>query len=246
MKSPRTAVLVLVAGLLLPWAAPAQDDLRQGLVALNRNDLVHAREFLEKAAKLDPRSAVVWVALAQTYLKSGQKDMAAKAAGRAEQFGTDTPPVQHALALFYAGTGDLARAAGWERRFAATPGAGAQAAANAAALSLEAGQPEQAVKWAEAALRGGDTPEAHHVLGKAYQAAGRPDSALPELRRAFEGAPAQEVFLSDFRAGPSLRTGTSRRPWLYWRRATASFPRTRRSRSPMAWPVTLSAGPRMP
>ncbi len=198
MKSPRTAVLVLVAGLLLPWAAPAQDDLRQGLVALNRNDLVHAREFLEKAAKLDPRSAVVWVALAQTYLKSGQKDMAAKAAGRAEQFGTDTPPVQHALALFYAGTGDLARAAGWERRFAATPGAGAQAAANAAALSLEAGQPEQAVKWAEAALRGGDTPEAHHVLGKAYQAAGRPDSALPELRRAFEGAPAQEVFLSDF------------------------------------------------
>ena len=109
MKSPRTAVLVLVAGLLLPWAAPAQDDLRQGLVALNRNDLVHAREFLEKAAKLDPRSAVVWVALAQTYLKSGQKDMAAKAGGRAEQFGTDTPPVQHALALFYAGTGDLAQ-----------------------------------------------------------------------------------------------------------------------------------------
>jgi tetratricopeptide (TPR) repeat protein len=198
MRSPRTAVLALVAGLLLPWAAPAQDDLRQGLVALDRNDLVHAREFLERAAKLDPRSAVVWVALAQTYLKSGQRDMAVEAAGRAEQFGTDTPAVQHALALFYAGTGDLARAAGWERRFAATPGAGAQAAANAAALSLEAGQPEQAVKWAEAALRGGDTAEAHHLLGKAYQAAGRPDSALPELRRAFERAPAQEVLLSDF------------------------------------------------
>ena len=201
MRCPRTAVAALVAWLLLAWAGPAQqpaqDDLRQGLVALNQNDLVHAREFLERAAKLNPGSAVVWVALAQTYLKSGQKDMAVQAAGHAEQYGADTPPIQHALALFYAGTGDLPRAAGWERRFAATPGAGAQAAASAAALSLEAGQPEEAVKWAEAALRGADTPEAHHVLGKAYQAAGRPDSALPELRRAFEGAPAQEVFLSD-------------------------------------------------
>ncbi len=202
MKCHRTAVPAVVAWLLLPLAGPAQlpaqDDLRQGLVALNNNDLVHAREFLESAAKQDPRSALVWVALAQTYLKSGQKDMAVQAAGRAEQFGADTPPIQHALALFYAGTGDLARAAEWERRFAATPGAGAQAATDAAALSLEAGQPEEAVKWAEAALRGGDTPEAHHLVGKAYQAAGRPDSALPELRRAFERAPAQEVFLSDF------------------------------------------------
>jgi tetratricopeptide (TPR) repeat protein len=202
MRCHGTAVLAVAAWLLWPLAGPAQpaaqDDLRQGLVALNQNDLVHARESLERAAKLDPRSAVVWVALAQTYLKSGQKDLAAKAAGNAEQFGADAPPVQHALALFYAGTGDLARAAEWERRFAATPGAGVQAAASAAALSLEAGQPVEAMKWAEAALRGGDTPEAHHVLGKAYQAAGRPDSALPELRRAFERAPAQEVFLSDF------------------------------------------------
>jgi len=202
MKCHRTAVLAVVAWLLLPLAGPAQppaqDNLRQGLVALTKNDLVHAREFLERAVKLDPRSAVAWVALAQTYLKSGQRDMAAKAAGNAEQFGANTPPVQHALALFCAGTGDLARAAEWERRFAATPGAGAQAAANAATLSLEAGQPEEAVKWAGTALRGADTPGAHHLLGKAYQAAGRPDSALPELRRAFEQAPAQEVFLSDF------------------------------------------------
>ena len=161
MKCPRTAAPAVVAWLLLPLVGPAQpptqDDLRQGLVALNKNDLVHAREFLEKAAKLYPQSAVVWVALAQTYLKSGQKDMAVQAAGRAEQFGANTPPVQHALALFYAGTGDFAKAAEWERRFAATPGAGAKAAANAAALSLEAGQPEEAVKWAEAALRSGDT-----------------------------------------------------------------------------------------
>jgi tetratricopeptide (TPR) repeat protein len=202
MKRHRTAVLAVVAWLLLPLAGlaqpSAQDDLRQGLVALNQNDLVHAREFLEKAAKADPRGAVAWVALAQTYMKSGQKDMAVEAAGRAEEFGAEMPPVQHALAMLYAGAGDMAKAAEWERRFAAAPGAGAQTAASAAALSLEAGQAAEAVKWAEAAVRGADNPDAHHLLGKAYQAAGRPQSALPELRRAVEGAPGEEVFLSDF------------------------------------------------
>jgi tetratricopeptide (TPR) repeat protein len=103
--------LALVAWLFWSFAAPAQpspqDDLRQGLTSLNQNDLVHARELLERAAKADPRSAVVWVALAQTYLKSGQKDMALQAAGRAEQFGGDAPVVQHSLALFYAGYGQV-------------------------------------------------------------------------------------------------------------------------------------------
>ncbi len=202
MRRFRIALLGVLACLLLPLAGPAQpqaqDDLRQGLAALSRNDLVHARECLERASQADPRNAVVWIALAQTYLKSGQKDMAARAAGRAEQFGASTPPVQHALALYYAGTGEFAKAAEWERRFAASPGAGAQAVSSAAVLSLDAGQADEAVKWAQAALRGSDSPEMHHLLGQAYQAAGRPDSALPELRRAFELAPAQEVFLSDY------------------------------------------------
>jgi tetratricopeptide (TPR) repeat protein len=194
------AAMAAVAGLLAAqpnaqFSSP--DDLRKGLAALNKNDLGHAREFLERAAKLDPRSALTAVALAQTYLRTGQKKLAAESAGRAEQLGAEIPSIQHALALFYSGTGDLAKAAEWERRFAATPGAGAQAAANAAALSLNAGQPAEAVKWAETAAQTLDTPEVHHLLGKAYQAAGRPDSALPELRRAFEREPGQEAFLSD-------------------------------------------------
>ena len=250
MRRFRIALLGVLACLLLPLAGPAQpqtqDDLRQGLAALSRNDLVHARECLERASQADPRNAVVWIALAQTYLKSGQKDMAARAAGRAEQFGASTPPVQHALALYYAGTGEFAKAAEWERRFAASPGAGAQAVSSAAVLSLDAGQADEAVKWAEAALRGADSPETHHLLGKAYQAAGRPDSALPELRRAFEWRTGARGLPVGLWAGPSQGTGTSRRPWLYWRRANASFQRTRRSCSPMAWPVTPSAGRRMP
>lgn len=202
MSLHRRSAFALVAWMLWCCAAPAQPsgdaDLRQGLIALGKSDLAGARKFLESAAKLEPRSGMVWVALAQTYLRSGQKDAAAQAAGRAEQFGGEIPSIQHALALFYAGIGDSPRAADWERRYAATPGTGAEAAASAAALSLNAGQPQEAVKWAQAALRRQDTPELRHLLGMAYQAAGKLDAALPELRMAAKAAPTEELFVSDY------------------------------------------------
>ncbi len=202
MSCHRRIVLALLTWLLWCCAAPAQPsgdaDLRQGLIALGKGDLAGARKFLESAAKLEPRSGVVWVALAQTYLRSGQKDAAAQAAGRAEEFGGDIPSVQHALALFYGGMGDSPRAADWERRYASAPGAGMEAAASAAALSLNSGQPQEAVKWAQTALGRQDTPEMRHLLGISYQAAGKLDAALPELRIAAKAAPAQELFVSDY------------------------------------------------
>jgi len=95
--------------LFWPFAALAQpssqEDLRQGLTALNNNDLVRAREFLERASQADPRNPIVWLGLAQTYLKSGQEDLAVQAAGRADEFGAGAAPVEHALALFYSGYG---------------------------------------------------------------------------------------------------------------------------------------------
>jgi tetratricopeptide (TPR) repeat protein len=111
-------LLSIPAAIGMPQSA-VDADLRAGLLALDRNDLVHACEFLERAVKQDPRSAVGWVALAQSYLRSGRRDGAMAAASNAEQFGADTPAIEHALALFYAGTGDPARAAGWELRLAA-------------------------------------------------------------------------------------------------------------------------------
>jgi Flp pilus assembly protein TadD len=108
--------------LLLLLQAP-QDDLRQGLAALNRNDIAHARESLEKAAKAEPANGVVWAALAHTYLRAGEKDAALECAARAGQFGAQIPLVQHSLALFYDGTGDPKNAAAWETRYIATPAA---------------------------------------------------------------------------------------------------------------------------
>ena len=111
-------LLWIPAAIGMPQSA-VDADLRAGLLALDRNDLVHACEFLERAVKQDPRSAVGWVALAQSYWRGGRRDAAMAAASNAEQFGADTPAVEHALALFYVGTGDPARAAGWELRLAA-------------------------------------------------------------------------------------------------------------------------------
>ena len=210
-RQNRTSALAFAAWLLsvpaaigMPQSA-VDADLHAGLQALNRNDLAHACEFLERAVKQDPRSAVGWVALAQSYLRSGRRDDAMAAVKNAEQFGGDAPAIEHALALFYAGTGDPARAAGWERRFAASPGGSADGAANAAALSLDAGEPEMAIQWARTALQRQDSPRLHNLLGKAYQAAGQLDNAIGELRLAAQVAPPQAAFVYDLGQALLLR-----------------------------------------
>ena len=64
------------------------------------------------------------------------------------------------------------------------------ALANAAALSLDRGKPEDAVRDFTAALRGQENPFYRHGLGLALGAMGRYAEASRELRRAVEEAPA--------------------------------------------------------
>ena len=130
--------------------------------------------------------------------EAGRRTLAQQAAKRAEQFGGDLPPVQHALALFYAGAGDSPRAADWERRYAGAPGTGAEAAASAAALSSErrsaAGGCEVGADRLGTARHSRDAPPARHSAPRA----GQLDAALPELRAAAKAAPAEELFVSDY------------------------------------------------
>jgi len=112
-------------------ASSFDDQLRRGLVALQNNDLAEARQSLEQASQLQPENPRVWAALAQTYLRGKQTDQAKAAARRAETLAGDDPVVQHALAIFFSETGDFARAADLERRFASSKTADPQAAASA-------------------------------------------------------------------------------------------------------------------
>jgi tetratricopeptide (TPR) repeat protein len=188
-------LLCVLAGALA--AQSFEEEFRRGLLALSGNDLAQARQSLENASRAKPDNAMVWAALAQTYLRVHETALANEAAGRAARLAPADSPVQHALAMFYSETGDFAKAANAERQYASSKDADPGAAASAAELSLRAGDAEQAVRWATSALQRAGTAPMHHLLGQAYAAANRPDDAVREFRAAVEGAPSTEVFAFD-------------------------------------------------
>ena len=95
--------------------AAADEELRRGLVALENNRLSEAKESLERASRLEPKNPKVWIALAQTYLRTKETGPANAAAKRAEALGAADPTVQRGLALFYSETGDFGKAAAMAR-----------------------------------------------------------------------------------------------------------------------------------
>jgi tetratricopeptide (TPR) repeat protein len=174
-----------------------EDEFRQGLMSLSGRDLPLARQHLESASRLKPDNAMVWAALAQTYLHGKETELANQAAARATRLAPADSPAQHAIAMFYSETGDFAKAAAAERQYASSQGADAGAAASAAELSLRAGDAEQAVQWAKAALQHGDAAQVHYLLGLAYAAANRPDESERELRAAVERDALTEAYAYD-------------------------------------------------
>jgi len=174
-----------------------ETEFRRGLVALAGNNLAAARRDLEDAALQQPANGLVWAALAQTYRRAGEADLANKAAARADASADANPAVEHALALYYAEAGDFSRAAGAERRFAASRAADHQAATRAAELSLRAGDATQAMQWAKTALQHDDTAALHYILSQAYAAANQTLDGLRELRNAVERDPGNETYVAE-------------------------------------------------
>ena len=102
-------------------AEPANFDahFRLGLVALNAQDLSTAATSLNRASQLRPTNAQVWLALAQTQRRMRNKSQAAEAAAKAESLAANDPVMLHGLALFHSETGNWAKAASLESRYAA-------------------------------------------------------------------------------------------------------------------------------
>ncbi len=186
-------VAVTAVGQQLHRAEPL---LREGLLALDRNDLETARLRLEKASSLVPQEPRVWLGLAQTYLKSGRREHAENAVQKAIRWGSDDPAIQHGLALYFGSSGEWEKAAEFEAKFAETAG-GPEAAARAAALYLQAQKPEQAIAVARQALERENRPELRNVLGRAYEAAGQSDKAVIELQEAIRLNPYEEAYYFD-------------------------------------------------
>jgi tetratricopeptide (TPR) repeat protein len=202
-----------------------EDEFREGLMALSGRDLAQARQHLESASRLKPDNAMVWAALAQTYLRGKETELANQAAARATRLAPPDSPAQHALAMFYSETGDFASAASAERQYASSKDADPQAAARAADLSLRAGDTAQAVRWARTALQRGETAQAHHLLGMAYAAANQPAEAERQLRSAVERDPLSEPFAFDL-GQMQLRRGDFAGATATFEKACRRFPKS--------------------
>jgi tetratricopeptide (TPR) repeat protein len=110
---------MVFALLLMLAAAPSfETPFREGLLALQRNDLTAARSSLETASRLAPRNGRVWVALSQTYWKLQDTGKADAAAAKAETLGKTDPVVLSSLVIYYTETGRALQAAETQARYA--------------------------------------------------------------------------------------------------------------------------------
>lgn len=99
----------MVWALFLLLSGQFDTTFREGLVALNQNNLAVAETKLEAASAIEPKNPRVWLAIAQTRWKL-HKDAAA-AARHAESFAAGDAVVLRGLALFYSESGDAHSAA---------------------------------------------------------------------------------------------------------------------------------------
>lgn len=194
--------LLLPAVLAVAWLCakpePAGEELlREALVALDRGDLGAARRKLETVSKLTPGEPRVWLALAQTYWRSGLKKQAETAAGRAASLGGRDPLIQRGLAIFYTEAGRWEQAGRFESAYAKATG-DRDAAVRAVLLFLEAGRAQVAIETALQALEKDDNhAKLRNVLGKAYRAAGDPGQALEAFQEAIRLNPYEEEYYFD-------------------------------------------------
>ncbi|MGO4884088.1 MAG: tetratricopeptide repeat protein [Bryobacteraceae bacterium] len=185
--------------ILLLWANPSSFDnaLRAGLEALQKNNLPVARAKLEEASKIQPRNPNVLLGLAQTYWRLGLADLAREAAASAQSADADNPVVLHGLAYFYSETGDPAKAAPLEARYAAKTPGDPDAYPRAAGLYLQAAQPAAAIALARQALLNDDRAAVHAVLSQAYEMDRQPEKAAAEMRTAIQLNAYEESYYFD-------------------------------------------------
>ena len=181
-----------------PEASQANALLRQGLLELQQNKLAEARSDLELFSRTNPENAVVWVSLAQTYLKLNDSEKARVAADKASKIPSENPAVHHALAIIYVELQDFKQAAPLERKFALSAVADHDALNRAASLYLNAGDPQAALELAQKAFAQTDSNANRALLGRAEAAAGQLQDGIAHLAAAWTSEPANPQICFDY------------------------------------------------
>ena len=189
--------LCILIGLAAAADPPFDALLREGLLALGRNELPAALSHLEKASKLQPKDARVWLALAQTQRKSGRPKLAHDAAIRAAALAPADPLILHGLAIFHSEDENWKAAGEFEARYAEKLQSDRDAFGRAARFYLQAGEPKIAIELAQKGLARENRADLRNLLGKAYEAAGQFDKTIVELQEAIRLAPYEEAYYFD-------------------------------------------------
>jgi tetratricopeptide (TPR) repeat protein len=196
--------------LLLLAASPTFDEsFRNGLRALQKNDLSTAQTSLTAAAKLAPRNGRVWIALAQTYWKLNQSAKADDAAAKAEALGPEDSVVLGSLVIYYTESDRIPKAAEAQGALSSLQPQDTAARDKAEALYFEAAQPLlQHEKFSEAiailtkgTARVKGSAQLELALGVAYYGMRRFEDAAGAFLRTIAIAPEIEkpyLFLGQF------------------------------------------------
>jgi tetratricopeptide (TPR) repeat protein len=156
----------------------AVDLATPALAALDAQRYSEARVLLERAAAANPNDGRLHASLALAYFKLNLKQFAANAARRAEALQQNSPPTQHALALFYAQSGNRKRAAELESLYALSPLADPSAPARAAFLNAEVQNFPQALRFARIALERTPTSQLFALAANAAEASNQLAEAI--------------------------------------------------------------------
>ena len=201
--------MVLALFLLFAASPTFEESFRAGLLALQRNDLNAAAANLGAAAKLAPNNGRVWVALAQTHWKRKESGKADEAAAKAATLGAADPLVLSTLAIFYAESGQLAKAAEAQAKYWSLVPKDLAAREKAESLYFEAAQPLlQQQKFAEAVAilnkareRLKNSAQLELALGVSHYGMRRFDDAAEAFLRTIAIAPEVDqpyIFLGKF------------------------------------------------
>ena len=175
--------LLAVSG-LVAQDPTAEGLLRDGLVALQEEELPTARPKLEAAAKLDPQDGRIWLGLAEVYRLSEEPSRAEDAITKALELSDDQPELLRGLAFYFDKADDPGRAAKASAQYARNYPDNPEPFHQAAALYLKAGQAHLAVEFALSALERRKSAESYNVLGKAHSAQKDFSAAIEALREA--------------------------------------------------------------
>ncbi len=170
----------------LEEAYPGEGEIkhRLGLVLLRQEKVQAASLRLEAAARLQPASPLVWLAVARTRILLGKHSEAVSAAEQASRLAPEEPVVWRALAMFYDQAGEPAKAARFEERWSNSRPRDAGSAIRVVQHYLRAGDADSAIVAGQRALERNDAAELHYLLGRAYRVKNNPAQAVEHLQTA--------------------------------------------------------------